>query len=81
MRLLAALLLLALSTVCSAFRPVAPGHGLSTVARRQSSRTRSFTPGPGDRERKITRKVDEEGEYFESEVSAWAKSRLVFGAG
>ena len=27
----------------------------------------SFTPGPGDKEKRITRSIDQEGEYFESE--------------
>lgn len=27
----------------------------------------SFTPGPGDKEKRITRSIDQEGEFFESD--------------
>ena len=51
---------------------IAPTNRLARVAAPRTKnvsggRLFSFTPQPGEKERKITRRIDEEGQYFESE--------------
>jgi hypothetical protein len=81
--------MLALAALClvfcltaEAFAPRGLGRVLTPTTLVVRSPLFSFTPGPGDKEKRITRSIDQEGEFFESEFDRQPiKDRLPLALG